>query len=98
MMEYANSNNDEIVATIIGSSNSNVSSYNNNILPFLVSPILESTNTFYNGIYNYQCLLDIMPSKTLYDIKLYKPEKRYLDERESIFTRDYSQINYDEYL
>lgn len=98
MMEYANSNNDEIIATIIGSSNSNVSSYNKNILPFLVSPILESTNTFYNGIYNYQCLLDIMPSKTLYDIKLYKPEKRYLDERESIFARDYSQINYDEYL
>ena len=99
IMNYINSNDDdEIVATIIGSSNSNVSNYNNNILPFLVSPILESSNVFYNGIYNYQCLLDILNSKTLYDIKLYTPHTRYLDERASTFVRDYTRINYDEYL
>ena len=87
MMEYMNSMGDEIVATVIGSSNSNVSDYNNQILPFLINPILGNTNNYYNGIYNYQCLLDLKEGKTLNDIKLYTPSVRYLDEREEILRR-----------
>ena len=73
IMDYMNSNGDEIVATVIGRTNSNVSEYNNQILPFLINPILENTNNYYNGIDNYQCLLDIKSGKTLHDIKLYNP-------------------------
>ncbi len=98
IMDYENSKGDEIVATIIGSSNSNVSKHNNQVLPFLISPIFETTIPFYNGIYNYQCLLDIENNSTLHDIKLYIPEVRYYDEREKIFERDYKALNYDEYL
>lgn len=87
MMDYMNSNGDEIVATIIGRSNSNVANYNNQVLPFLVSPILENSNNYYNGIYNYQCLLDISEGKTLHDIKLYTPDTRYFDQREPILRR-----------
>lgn len=87
IMEYMNKNGDNIVATIIGSSNSNVSKYNSQILPFLINPILDSNNTFYNGIYNYQCLLDISEGKSLNDIKIYIPSIRYLDKREDILRR-----------
>ena len=87
MMEYMNSLGDEIVATIIGSSNSNVSEYNNQVLPFLINPILENDSNYYNGIYNYQCLLDISEGKSLSDIKLYVPSVRYLDKRELVLER-----------
>lgn len=87
MMEYMNDNGDNVVATIIGSSNSNVSEYNNQILPFLINPILENNNNFYNGIYNYQCLLDISKGKSLNDIKLYIPSIRYYDKREQVLRR-----------
>ena len=87
MMEYMNSMGDEIVATVIGSSNSNVSDYNNQILPFLINPILGNTNNYYNGIYNYQCLLDLKEGRTLNDIKIYTPSVRYFDEREEILRR-----------
>lgn len=86
IMNYMNKNGDEIVATIIGATNSNVSNYNNTVLPFLVSPILENGNNYYNGISNYQCLLDIAPGKTISDIKLYIPENRYYDRREPVLT------------
>ena len=87
MMDYMNSCGDEIVATIIGSSNENVSMYNNQILPFLVKPILDGDNNYYNGIYNYQCLLDVSEGKNLGDIKLYVPSIRYLDKRETVLRR-----------
>lgn len=87
MMIYMNSMGDEIVATIIGSRNSNVSEYNNQILPFLIKPILPNSNNYYNGIYNYQCLLDIYPGKNLQDIKLYTPAIQYFDKREPILRR-----------
>lgn len=98
MMDYMNSQGDEIVATIIGNSNSNVSDYNNQILPFLVSPILETNNPFYNGIYNYQSLLDLSEGKTLHDIKLSTPTKRYFDERECILSRSRENPNYDKHI
>lgn len=94
LMNEMNSTGDEIVATIIGSSNENVSRYNNQVLPFLVRPILESSGNYYNGIYNYQCLLDLKEGKTTKDIKLYTPETRYYDEREPILRR--LRHNYDE--
>ena len=87
MIDYMNSNGDEIVATIIGSSNSNVSCYNEQILPFLVNPILDDNGNYYNGIYNYQCLLDLCEGKSLNDIKLYTPSVRYFDKRDCVLSR-----------
>ena len=87
MMDYMNFCGDEIVATIIGSTNENVSMYNNSVLPFLINPILGDNGNYYNGIYNYQCLLDLYDGKTINDIRLYVPSKRYFDEREEILSR-----------
>ena len=98
LMDYMNSSGDEIVATIIGSSNSNVSNYNNNILSFLINPILDNSGNYYNGIYNYQCLLDISDGKTLNDIKLYIPDIRYLDEREAILRRNCKFDRWNNYM
>ena len=98
LMEYMNSEKDEIVSTIIGSSNSNVSDYNSQILPFLISPILELSSPFYNGIYNYQCLLDLNDKKTLHDIKLFIPNKRYSDERNDVMRRSAENPNYEHYM
>lgn len=95
MMEHMNKNGDNIVATIIGSSNSNVSLYNNQVLPFLVNPILENNNNYYNGIYNYQCLLDISKGKSLNDIKLYIPSIRYYDKREQVLRREKNKYTSD---
>ena len=88
MMDYMNACGDLIVATIIGSSNENVSLYNKQILPFIVNPILDNKGNYYNGIYNYQCLLDLDDGKSLNDIKLGIPSKRYLDNREEILRRN----------
>ena len=87
IMDYMNQEDDEIVATIIGSTNENVSNYNQQYLPFLVGPIVENLNNYYNGISNYQCLLDLKPGKTIYDIKPFCPTKRYFDKREAILSR-----------
>lgn len=87
MMNYMNSCGDEIVATIIGSSNENVSIYNNSVLPFIVNPILGDSGSYYNGIYNYQCLLDLYDGMEVKDIRLYVPYFRYCDEREKILRR-----------
>lgn len=95
IMDYMNNNGDEIVATIIGATNSNVSNYNSNILPFLVSPILENGNNYYNGISSYQCLSDIAPGKNISDIKPYIPEKRYYDTREQVLTTNKFSFNPD---
>lgn len=93
IMDYMNLEGDEIVATIIGMTNENVSSYNNQILPFLVNPILENGNNYYNGISSYQCLLDTAQNKTIYDIKLYSPKHRYFDERENILVKSSNDFN-----
>lgn len=95
MMDYMNNQGDDIVATIIGSSNTNVSNYNSQILPFLINPILENSGNYYNGIYNYQCLLDLREGASLNDISLYIPQSRYLDERDQILRRE--RNTYDNY-
>ncbi len=79
IMECTNKENDEIVATIIGLSNNNTIPFNNNILPFIINPILNENFHFYNGIYNYQALLNLKEGKTLNDIKLFIPNKFYND-------------------
>ena len=79
LMDYMNSSGDNIVATIIGASNNNVTNYNSNILPFIVNPILKNDSSFYTGIDNYQCLLDLVNNKSINDIKLYEPSKMYKD-------------------
>lgn len=79
LMDYMNSSGDNIVATIIGASNNNVTNYNSNILPFIVNPILKNDSSFYTGIDNYQCLLDLANNKSINDIKLYEPSKMYKD-------------------
>ena len=95
VMDYMNENGDEIVGTIIGATNQNVTAYNSQMLPFLVSPILENSSNYYNGISSYQCLLDLAPTKTTYDMKAYEPQKRYFDEREEILSRKRNSINMD---
>ncbi len=87
IMDYMNQENDEIVATIIGATNENVTNYNQQYLPFLVGPIIENANNYYNGISNYQCLLDLAPTKSIYDIKPFIPTQRYFDAREEILSR-----------
>ena len=79
LMDYMNSSGDNIVVTIIGASNNNVTNYNSNILPFIVNPILKNDSSFYTGIDNYQCLLDLANNKSINDIKLYEPSKMYKD-------------------
>ena len=89
IMDYMNDNNDEIVATIIGRTNNHVSDYNNNILPFLINPLIDNNN-LYNGVSNYQCLLDLKNGKSINDIKLFTPRSQYCDERPPIMKRDSS--------
>ncbi len=95
LMDYMNNNNDEIVATIIGSTNSSVSRFNNNIVPFIVTPIMSNKTNYYNGVDNYQCLLDLKYEGALKDIKLFEPQTSYQDKRPSILTR--SKTNHDHY-
>lgn len=87
VMNYMNSRGDEIAGTIIGATNENVTVYNNNYLPFIVSPNLENSSNYYNGVSTYQCLLDLAPSKTISDMKAYVPEIRYYDQREQVLSR-----------
>ena len=87
IMDYMNLSGDEIAATIIGATNENVTTFNTQILPFLVGPIIENSSNYYNGISNYQCLLNLAPRKTIYDMKAYEPQKRYFDKRSPILAR-----------
>ncbi len=94
IMDKINSENDEIVASIIGLSNSNTAPYNHNILPFIINPILDSSNNFYNGVYNYQGLLDLKNGKTLKDIKLFIPSSLYSDNNNKIYRRnEFTSLN-----
>lgn len=90
LMNEMNANGDEIVATIIGLSNNNTSLYNQNILPFIINPIFDGNLTFYNGINNYQGLLDLEDGKSLNDIKLFVPDKYYYEKEEQILRRNYT--------
>ena len=89
IMDKMNNEDDEIVASIIGLTNSNTARYNHNILPFIINPILNN-NQFYNGVSNYQGLLDLKEGKTLEDIKLFVPSKFYFDKNSKIYRRDES--------
>lgn len=83
IMDAINKEDDEIVASIIGLSNNNTTPYNHNILPFIINPILDNNHQYYNGIENYQGLLDLKEGKTINDIRLFTPSNIY-HERESI--------------
>ncbi len=100
IMEKMNSEDDEIVASIIGLSNKNTSTYNHNILPFIINPILNNNHQYYNGIDNYQGLLNLKEGKTVNDIKLFIPDKFYFDKNNRVYERDKftssSSINYRE--
>lgn len=87
IMDYMTAYGDSIVATIIGASNENVSNYNNQPLQFLIPPIQEIKGNYYNGIYNYQCLLDFASNKNINDIKLEIPKIRYYDEIDKVMKR-----------
>lgn len=86
LMDEMNKNGDEIVATIIGDSNANVSEFNSSILPFRITPIIDNSlnDNYYNGYNHYQYLLDLSNNKTLRDIKLYTPSKEYYGARKSV--------------
>ena len=90
IMNKMNDEGDEIVASIIGLSNENTIPYNNNILPFIINPIIDN-NQYYNGIDNYQGLLSLKEGKSIDDIKLFTPDSNYHDE-EHIYRRDRSDI------
>ena len=89
IMDKMNNEDDEIVASIIGLTNNNTAIYNHNILPFIINPILIN-NQYYNGVSNYQGLLDLKKGKTLEDIKLFIPSKFYFDENNKIYRRNES--------
>ena len=87
MMEYMNDNGDNIVGTIIGATNEHVTKYNHDVLPFLVTPILEYSGSYYNGVYNYQCLLDLKTGCNINSMKSYIPVTRYFDKRPTVKRR-----------
>lgn len=87
IMDQINNTDDEIVASVIGLSNSNTIPYNNNVLPFIINPILDDNHQFYNGIQNYQGLLALKEGKSLKDIRLFEPNKFYFDNN-IIYKRD----------
>ncbi len=96
IMDKMNDDNDEIVASIIGLSNSNTAPYNHNIIPFIINPIFNYNGQFYNGIANYQGLLSLKEGKSFSDIKLFIPETKYLDNDITIYRR-YINIYDNEY-
>lgn len=93
IMNEMNKNNDEIVASIIGLSNNNTIPYNQNILPFIINPIINSNSSFYNGIDNYQGLLSLKEGKNIKDIKLFIPDIKYYDNSDIIYKRDISTFH-----
>ena len=88
VMDKINEEDDEIVASIIGLSNNNTIPYNRNLLPFIINPILNNNHQYYNGIENYQALLDLKEGKSINDIKLYIPNKLYYENSNHIYRRD----------
>lgn len=100
IMDQMNKDDDEIVVNIIGLSNANTANYNHSTLPFIINPILDNEHQFYNGIDNYQGLLDLKEGKTLNDIKLFSPQKFYCENSDKILCRrgkaNYNDITYRE--
>ena len=88
IMDRINEEDDEIVASIIGLTNTNTSLYNHNILPFIINPILDDNHQYYNGVDSYQGLLSLKNGKNINDIKLFVPNKFYTDKRNKIWKRD----------
>ena len=86
LMNEMNRNGDEIVATIMGNSNANVMEFNSSVLPFRITPVIDTSlsDNYYNGFNHYQYLLDLYDNKTLRDIKLYTPSKEYYGVRKSV--------------
>lgn len=94
LMITMNQNGDLIVAALIGVSNNNVLAFNDNILPFRVSPIIEDKQYFYDGFHFPQCMLCLKDGCSLKDISLFEPTKEYLDEREEILHVFNNQFDY----
>ena len=97
LMNEMNENKDEIVATIIGCSNANVSDFNSKFLPFRVTPILDKDqfSTYYDGFHFPQCLISVKENTSLSDIKLFTPTFEYFDQREEVLylkSNDYSYV------
>lgn len=93
LMDEMNKRGDLIVLSVMGCSNSNVTDFNNNILPFRVSPNLgEYVQTFYNGFQFPQVLIAWEKDKNYCDIKLFLPTQEYYDEREEVIC-----LNKDDY-
>lgn len=61
LMKEMNFLGDEIVASIMGCSNSNVTDFNSNVLPFRISPVFEGDpfQDFYHGFQFPQCLVSL---------------------------------------
>lgn len=88
IMDAINKEDDEIVASIIGLSNNNTTPYNHNILPFIINPILDNNHQYYNGVENYQGLLDLKEGKTINDIRLFTPCNIYHERESKTYVRD----------
>ena len=88
IMNQMNNDKDEIVASIIGLSNSNTAPYNHNILPFIVNPIFDYNQQVYNGVANYQGLLALKEGKTINDMRSFVPKIEYYDNPDVIYRRD----------
>lgn len=86
IMDSMNNNGDEIVGTVMGLSNSNTANYNHNILPFLIKPISDIEYS-YNGLYNYQGLLDLKEGKTISNMKCFMPSAVYKDDNNKLLMR-----------
>ena len=86
LMQEMNSLGDEIVISIIGCSNHNVTDFNSNVLPFRITPIFEGDpfQNFYNGFQFPQCLVSLKANSTFHDIKLFSPNQEYFDKREEV--------------
>ncbi len=98
IMDEMNKEEDEIVASIIGLSNCNTTTYNHDILPFIINPLIDNNHQYYNGIDNYQGLLDLKTGKTLNDIKLFVPSKFYFENNNKIYRRnEFTSRNSTEY-
>lgn len=97
LMQEMNLLGDEIVISIIGCSNSNVTDFNSDVLPFRISPFFEGDpfQNFYNGFQFPQCLVFLKVNSTFHDIKLFSPNQEYFDKREEVLCLkpdDYSYV------
>lgn len=97
LMQKMNSLGDEIIVSVIGCSNRNVTDFNSNVLPFRISPVFEGDpfQNFYNGFQFPQCLVSLKSNSTFQDIKLFSPNQEYFDKREEVLclkSHDYSYV------